>query len=57
MPLAAIALGSNLASEFGDPAANLREAIRRIAALGRVRAVSRFLETEPIGYIDQPRLP
>jgi 2-amino-4-hydroxy-6-hydroxymethyldihydropteridine diphosphokinase len=54
MPLAAIALGSNLASEFGDPATNLHEAVRRIAALGQVRAVSRFLETEPVGYTDQP---
>lgn len=54
MPLAAIALGSNLASEFGDPAANLREAVRRLAALGHVRAVSRFIETDPVGYTDQP---
>jgi 2-amino-4-hydroxy-6-hydroxymethyldihydropteridine diphosphokinase len=54
MPLAAIALGSNLASEFGSPAANLREAIRRVAALGQVQAVSRFIETEPVGYTDQP---
>jgi 2-amino-4-hydroxy-6-hydroxymethyldihydropteridine diphosphokinase len=54
VPLAAIALGSNLASEFGPPAANLREAITRMATLGQVRAVSSFLETEPIGYTDQP---
>jgi 2-amino-4-hydroxy-6-hydroxymethyldihydropteridine diphosphokinase len=54
MPTGAIALGSNLASEFGDPAANLREAVRRVAALGHVRAVSRFIETEPVGYTDQP---
>jgi 2-amino-4-hydroxy-6-hydroxymethyldihydropteridine diphosphokinase len=54
MPLAAIALGSNLASEFGEPAANLREAVRRTAELGHVRAVSRFIETEPVGYTDQP---
>ena len=54
MPLAAIALGSNLASDFGSSAANLREAVRRVAALGHVRAVSRFLETEPVGYTDQP---
>ncbi|RZU41536.1 2-amino-4-hydroxy-6-hydroxymethyldihydropteridine diphosphokinase [Edaphobacter modestus] len=53
--LAAIALGSNLASRFGDREANLREAIRRLAALGEVKAVSRFHDTEPVGYTDQPR--
>jgi 2-amino-4-hydroxy-6-hydroxymethyldihydropteridine diphosphokinase len=52
---AAIALGSNLASPFGDREANLNEALRRIAALGDVRAVSRFHDTEPVGYLDQPR--
>jgi 2-amino-4-hydroxy-6-hydroxymethyldihydropteridine diphosphokinase len=50
----AIALGSNLASTFGDPAANLREAIRRIGALGHIRAVSTFHTTSPVGYTDQP---
>ena len=53
--MAAIALGSNLASRFGDREANLREAIRRLAALGDVKAVSRFHDTEPVGYTDQPR--
>ncbi|HEY5056902.1 MAG TPA: 2-amino-4-hydroxy-6-hydroxymethyldihydropteridine diphosphokinase [Acidobacteriaceae bacterium] len=51
MPLAAIALGSNL----GNREANLREAIRRLRGLGEVRAVSSFHETEPVGYTDQPR--
>ncbi len=51
MPLAAIALGSNL----GDREANLRRAVARIAALGRVSAVSSFHDTAPVGYIDQPR--
>jgi 2-amino-4-hydroxy-6-hydroxymethyldihydropteridine diphosphokinase len=54
MPFAAIALGSNLHSLFGDPAANLREAIRRIAALGSVNAVSSFYSTAPVGYTHQP---
>ena len=53
--LAAIALGSNLESKFGDREANLREAVRRIEALGEVRAVSSFYDTEPVGYLDQPR--
>jgi len=53
--LAAIALGSNLPSRFGDPAANLREALRRLVDLGEVTAVSSFRETEPVGYTDQPR--
>jgi 2-amino-4-hydroxy-6-hydroxymethyldihydropteridine diphosphokinase len=53
--LAAIALGSNLESRFGDRAANLREAIRQTEALGEVRAVSSFYDTEPVGYVAQPR--
>jgi 2-amino-4-hydroxy-6-hydroxymethyldihydropteridine diphosphokinase len=53
--LAAIALGSNLGSGFGDREANLREAVRRIEALGEVRSVSSFYDTEPVGYLEQPR--
>ena len=53
--LAAIALGSNLESRFGDREANLREAVRRIEGLGEVRAVSSFFDTEPVGYREQPR--
>jgi 2-amino-4-hydroxy-6-hydroxymethyldihydropteridine diphosphokinase len=49
--LAAIALGTNL----GDREANLRTAIAHIAALGQVLAVSSFRDTEPVGYLDQPR--
>ncbi|GAC1429185.1 MAG: 2-amino-4-hydroxy-6-hydroxymethyldihydropteridine diphosphokinase [Acidobacteriaceae bacterium] len=55
MPLAAIALGSNLFSPFGDRAANLHEAVFRIAHLGTIRAVSSFYDTAPVGYTDQPR--
>src|ERR1700738_4683172 len=53
--LAAIALGSNLESRFGDREANLREAVRRIETLGEVRAVSSFYDTAPVGYLEQPR--
>ena len=53
--LAAIALGSNLSSRFGAPAENLREAIHRLDDLGTVTAVSRFHETDPVGFTQQPR--
>lgn len=52
--LAAIALGSNLASEWGDREENLREAVRCVAELGEVRAVSSFYDTVPVGFADQP---
>jgi 2-amino-4-hydroxy-6-hydroxymethyldihydropteridine diphosphokinase len=52
--LAAIALGSNLASQWGDPAATLREAIQRVGQLGYTRAISSFYETAPVGYTNQP---
>jgi 2-amino-4-hydroxy-6-hydroxymethyldihydropteridine diphosphokinase len=53
--LAAIALGSNLNSSFGDREANLEEAIRLIQSLGEVTAVSSFYETEPVGLLAQPQ--
>jgi 2-amino-4-hydroxy-6-hydroxymethyldihydropteridine diphosphokinase len=52
--IAAIALGSNLASPWGEREANLREALRRVGALGHVRAVSSFHDTAPVGFADQP---
>ena len=52
--LAALALGSNLPSAFGEPADNLHEALRRMQVLGRVTAVSSFLVTDPVGYLNQP---
>jgi 2-amino-4-hydroxy-6-hydroxymethyldihydropteridine diphosphokinase len=52
--IAAIALGSNLASPWGDRDANLREAVRRVEQLGQVRAVSSFYNTAPVGTTDQP---
>jgi 2-amino-4-hydroxy-6-hydroxymethyldihydropteridine diphosphokinase len=53
--LAAVALGSNLESAFGDREANLREAVERVGGLGEVQSVSTFYDTEPVGYIEQPR--
>ncbi len=53
--IAAIALGSNLASPWGDREANLREAVKRVAKLGTVHAVSSFYDTSPVGITDQPR--
>jgi 2-amino-4-hydroxy-6-hydroxymethyldihydropteridine diphosphokinase len=53
--LAAIALGSNLESRFGDRRANVWEAVERIRELGEVKAVSSVYDTEPVGYVDQPR--
>jgi len=55
MPIAAIALGSNLASAAGDPAATIREATHRLGALGQVLAVSQLIETDPVEVVDQPR--
>jgi 2-amino-4-hydroxy-6-hydroxymethyldihydropteridine diphosphokinase len=52
--IAAIALGSNLTSDFGAPEASLRTAIKRIAAVGQVLNVSKFYETAPVGFIEQP---
>lgn len=51
MPLAAIALGSNL----GDREATLASAVRALADCGEVIAVSRSFDTDPVGYADQPR--
>lgn len=55
MPIAAIALGSNLTSSVGDSAATIWEATRRLEALGHVLAVSHLIETEAVEVVDQPR--
>ena len=52
--IAAVALGSNLSSAFGDRGETLREGLRRLEALGSVTAVSSFYDTEPVGYAEQP---
>ena len=51
---AAIALGSNQPSPWGDSRATLQEALRRLPALGELLAVSSFYRTAPVGYLDQP---
>jgi len=45
-----LSLGSNV----GDRAANLRDAITRLGALGEVVAISSFYETEPVEFTAQP---
>ena len=45
-----LSLGSNV----GDRQRNLREAIHRLQAWGRVAEVSSFYETEPVEVIEQP---
>lgn len=50
MALAYLSLGSNV----GDREAQLRGAVNRLAALGRVAAVSSFYQTEPVEFTDQP---
>lgn len=54
-PVAAIALGSNMTSRFGDREGNLGEATRRLGELGQVVAVSGFHDTAPVGTVEQPR--
>lgn len=51
MPLAAIALGSNL----GGREETLHAAVRALGSVGNVVAVSSFIETDPVGYTSQPR--
>ena len=52
---AAIALGSNVAGELGSRERNLEAAVGALAELGDVDAVSGWMETDPVGYLDQPR--
>jgi len=52
--IAAIALGSNLPSAWGDPAGAVVEAVRRLGALGAVTAVSTLRLTAPVGVLRQP---
>jgi 2-amino-4-hydroxy-6-hydroxymethyldihydropteridine diphosphokinase len=51
MVVAYIGLGANL----GDRLATLRTAVQRLRTFGRVTAVSSLYETEPVGYLEQPR--
>jgi len=51
MATAYIGLGSNM----GDRVKTLRMAIQRMETLGRIAGVSSLYETEPVGYLGQPR--
>jgi 2-amino-4-hydroxy-6-hydroxymethyldihydropteridine diphosphokinase len=51
MTSAFIALGANL----GDRISTLQQAVDRLAVLGRIDAISSVYETDPVGYLDQPR--
>ena len=55
MEIAYIGMGSNLASQAGDPEATLAAAAERMESLGRVTGRSSLYSTEPVGYADQPR--
>lgn len=55
MPLAAIALGSNLPGPDGTRESNLDRAVSALNSLGEVAARSRWYDTEPEGYTEQPR--
>jgi 2-amino-4-hydroxy-6-hydroxymethyldihydropteridine diphosphokinase len=53
MPLVYVALGSNL----GDREGTIRRALKLLEADGQIEvvAVSSLHETDPVGYLDQPR--
>src|SRR6184192_4013220 len=46
-----LALGSNL----GDRRGNLATALQRLREVMEISTVSSIYETEPVGYLDQPR--
>ena len=55
MHTAYIALGANLPSPVGPPAATLAAAVQRLGSLGNVQQQSSLYITEPVGFADQPR--
>jgi 2-amino-4-hydroxy-6-hydroxymethyldihydropteridine diphosphokinase len=55
MHTAHIALGSNLPSPAGAPAATLAAAVQRLSKLGTVTQRSSLYSTDPVGFADQPR--
>ena len=55
MPTAYIALGANLPSPAGQPAATLTAVLRRLGSLGNVKLHSSLYRTEPVGFADQPQ--
>jgi 2-amino-4-hydroxy-6-hydroxymethyldihydropteridine diphosphokinase len=55
MQTAYIGMGANISGPAGAPEETLAEAVKEMAALGRVSARSSLYSTEPVGYADQPR--
>jgi 2-amino-4-hydroxy-6-hydroxymethyldihydropteridine diphosphokinase len=55
MHTAYIALGANLPSPAGPPAATLAAAVQRLGKLGNVAQRSSLYRTEPVGFADQPQ--
>jgi 2-amino-4-hydroxy-6-hydroxymethyldihydropteridine diphosphokinase len=55
MPLAYIALGSNLPSLAGHPDATLAAALPQLASIGHITARSGLYSTAPVGLPNQPR--
>ncbi len=55
MRTAYIALGANLASWAGPPAATLGAAAKRLEEFGQLTARSSLFSTEPVGFAEQPR--
>ena len=55
MPLAAIALGSNVPGQGGTREANLEGAVQALMTLGQVMLRSRWYDTAPEGFAEQPR--
>ena len=55
MALCAIALGSNLPGRDGTRESNLEGAVSELLSLGELVRRSRWYDTEPVGYILQPR--
>ena len=49
-----IGLGSNVASDAGDPEHTIRAAIGALGTLGEVTAQSSLYRTAPVGFLDQP---
>ena len=55
MPTAYIALGANIPGPAGPLEATLTAAVSRMAAFGRIAALSSLYSTTPVGLADQPR--
>jgi 2-amino-4-hydroxy-6-hydroxymethyldihydropteridine diphosphokinase len=55
MPIAHIALGSNLDSKYGNPSQTLSAAAVHLERLGKLVARSSIYETDPVGFRDQAR--